>query len=52
MTTSERSSQDSSSLHGMQENNLFHTRDELVAIAYQRQAEQIEFSASQISQPA
>jgi len=39
-------------LHGMQENNLFHTRDELVAIAYEKQAEQIEFSASQISQPA
>ena len=39
-------------LHGMQENNLFHTKDELVAIAYEKQAEQIEFSASQISQPA
>ncbi len=39
-------------LHGMQENNLFHTRDELVAIAYEKQAEQIEYSASQISQPA
>jgi uncharacterized protein (DUF488 family) len=39
-------------LHGMQENNLFHTRDELVAIAYERQAEQIEYSASQMSQPA
>jgi uncharacterized protein (DUF488 family) len=39
-------------LHGMQENNLFHTRDELLAIAYERQAEQIEYSASQISQPA
>jgi len=39
-------------LHGMQENHLFHTRDELVAIAYEKQAEQIEFSASQISQPA
>jgi len=39
-------------LHGMQENNLFHTKDELVAIAYQRQAEQIEYSASQMSQPA
>ena len=39
-------------LHGMQENHLFHTRDELVAIAYEKQAEQIEFSASQVSQPA
>jgi len=39
-------------LHGMQENNLFHTKDELVAIAYERQAEQIEYSASQISQLA
>jgi uncharacterized protein (DUF488 family) len=39
-------------LHGMRENHLFHTRDELVAIAYEKQAEQIEFSASQISQPA
>ncbi len=39
-------------LHGMQENNLFHTRDELVAIAYERRAEQIEYSASQMSQPA
>jgi uncharacterized protein (DUF488 family) len=39
-------------LHGMQENNLFYTKDELVALAYERQAEQIEYSASQISQPA
>jgi uncharacterized protein (DUF488 family) len=39
-------------LHGMQENNLFHTRDELVAIAYEKQAQQIEYSASQESQPA
>jgi|SRR5271154_2348175 len=39
-------------LHGMQENNLFHTKDELVAIAYERQAEQIEYSATQVSQPA
>jgi uncharacterized protein (DUF488 family) len=39
-------------LHGMQENNLFLTRDELVALAYERQAEQIEYSASQVSQPA
>lgn len=39
-------------LHGMQENHLFHTRDELVALAYQKQAEQIEYSASQVSKPA
>jgi uncharacterized protein (DUF488 family) len=39
-------------LHGMQENNLFHTRDELVALAYEKQAEEIEFTASQASQPA
>jgi uncharacterized protein (DUF488 family) len=36
-------------LHGIQENHLFHTRDELVAIAYEKQAEQIEYSASQVS---
>jgi uncharacterized protein (DUF488 family) len=39
-------------LHGMQENNLFQTRDELVALAYEKQAEQIEYTASQVSQPA
>jgi uncharacterized protein (DUF488 family) len=39
-------------LHGMQENNLFQTRDELIAVAYEKQAGQIEFSASQVSQPA
>jgi uncharacterized protein (DUF488 family) len=39
-------------LHGMQENNLFHTKDELLALAYERQAEQIEYSANQVSQPA
>jgi len=33
-------------LHGIQENHLFHTRDELVAIAYEKQAEQIEYSAN------
>lgn len=36
-------------LHGIQENNLFHTKDELVAIAYEKQAERIEYSASQVS---
>jgi uncharacterized protein (DUF488 family) len=39
-------------LHGMQETNLFLTRDELVALAYERQAEQIEYAASQMAQPA
>ncbi|MFZ0774797.1 MAG: DUF488 domain-containing protein [Candidatus Sulfotelmatobacter sp.] len=39
-------------LHGMQENNLFHSKDELIAMAYEMQAEQIEYSASQLSQPA
>ena len=36
-------------LHGIQENNLFYTRDELVALAYQKQAEEIEYSANQVS---
>jgi uncharacterized protein (DUF488 family) len=36
-------------LHGIQENHLFHTREELVAIAYEKQAEQIEYSASRVS---
>ncbi len=39
-------------LHGMQENNLFQTRDELIALAYEKQAEQIEYTASQMPQPA
>jgi len=39
-------------LHGMQENSLFHSKDELIAMAYEMQAEQIEYSASQVSQPA
>lgn len=39
-------------LHGMQENNLFQSRDELIAVAYEKQAEEIEFSESQSSQPA
>ena len=37
------------SLHGIQENNLFHTKDELVAVAYEKQAEEIEYTASQVS---
>jgi uncharacterized protein (DUF488 family) len=36
-------------LHGIQENNLFHTKDELVALAYEKQAEEIEYTASQVS---
>ncbi len=36
-------------LHGIQENHLFHSRDELVAMAYEKQAEQIEYSASEVS---
>jgi uncharacterized protein (DUF488 family) len=39
-------------LHGMQENNLFLTKAELVALAYEKQAEQIEYSASLVEQPA
>jgi hypothetical protein len=38
-------------LHGIQENNLFHTREALVAQAYEKQAEQIEYTASQLPQP-
>ncbi len=36
-------------VHGIQENHLFLTRDELVAMAYEKQAEQIEYSASKVS---
>ena len=39
-------------LHGMQDTHLFHSRDELIAIAYEKQAEEIEYSASPSSQPA
>lgn len=39
-------------IHGMQENHLFHSRDELIALAYEKQAEQIEYSARQESQLA
>jgi uncharacterized protein (DUF488 family) len=39
-------------LHGMQETHLFHSRDELMAIAYEKQAEEIEYSAIQSQQPA
>lgn len=36
-------------LHGIQENHLFHSRGELIAMAYEKQAEQIEYSANQVS---
>jgi uncharacterized protein (DUF488 family) len=36
--------------HGMQENHLFHSRDELVAIAYEKQAEEIQYAAEQTQQ--
>ena len=39
-------------LHGIEEAHLFHTKDELVALAYEKQAGEIEYSASQASQPA
>jgi uncharacterized protein (DUF488 family) len=39
-------------LHGMQENHLFHSRDELIAMAYQKQAEDLQYSASAATQPA
>jgi len=38
--------------HGMQEQNLFHTKDELVEMAYEKQAEDIQYSATQESQSA
>ena len=37
-------------MHGMQDTHLFHSRDELIAIAYERQAEEIEYSGNQSSQ--
>lgn len=39
-------------MHDIQENHLFHSADELIEIAYQKQAEAIEYTASQESQPA
>jgi uncharacterized protein (DUF488 family) len=39
-------------LHGMQEDHLFHSKEERIALAYEKQAEEIEYSASQVSQPA
>lgn len=38
--------------HGMEERDLFRTKDEMVTIAYEMQAEQIEYAASQAQQPA
>jgi uncharacterized protein (DUF488 family) len=39
-------------MQGIQENHLFHSRDELIALAYEKQAEDIQFSPSQESQRA
>jgi uncharacterized protein (DUF488 family) len=39
-------------MHGMQDNHLFHSRDELIAQAYEKQAEEIQYSASQETQSA
>ncbi|HEV2469855.1 MAG TPA: DUF488 domain-containing protein [Candidatus Sulfotelmatobacter sp.] len=38
--------------HGMQEQNLFHSKDELIDMAYEKQAEDIQYSADQESQSA
>lgn len=37
-------------MHGMKDSHLFHSRDELIAIAYEKQAENIQYSESQASQ--
>ncbi|MHB8273123.1 DUF488 domain-containing protein [Bradyrhizobium sp.] len=39
-------------LHDMQEDHLFHSKEDRIALAYEKQAVEIEFSASQVSQPA
>ncbi len=39
-------------LHDLQENDLFRSRDELIALAYERQADQIQYSAEQAQQTA
>ncbi len=39
-------------LHDLQENDLFRTRDELITLAYARQADQIQYSAEQAQQTA
>lgn len=38
--------------HGMQEQNLFHSKDELIDMAYQKQADDIQYAANEESQPA
>jgi uncharacterized protein (DUF488 family) len=38
--------------HGLQETDLFRTKDELIAQAYEMQAEEIEYTADQLPQPA
>lgn len=38
--------------HSMQEQNLFHSKDELVDLAYEKQAEDIQYSANEESQSA
>ena len=39
-------------IHGMQETHLFHSRGELIKIAYEKQAEDIQYSETQTSQTA
>jgi uncharacterized protein (DUF488 family) len=39
-------------LHDMQESNLFLGRDELIAVAYEKQAEQIQYTSDQSQQTA
>jgi len=39
-------------LHGMQENHLFHSREELIAMAYEKQAEEVQYSATEATHPA
>jgi len=39
-------------IHGLQDDHLFHSRDERIALAYEKQAEQIQYSQSQESLPA
>jgi uncharacterized protein (DUF488 family) len=39
-------------LHGLQDNNLFRSQEELIAIAYERQAEQMQYAAKETSQSA
>lgn len=39
-------------MHGIQENHLFHSRDELIAIAYEKQAQEIQYAETQTTQTA